>query len=403
MSQLPKIPASAYTPEMKTLGVISDITTFEGEWVPVSRNALTPGTRPLQLLPLPGTEFPVRHETSAMRGFQTELRHAGRSCVTQLFLHEQLRVAAVLGEQLREATVRSAMNPSVSELGGFAPLHNSSVTRLFVNEARPWIVEWHSCSSGCNVLNSCMAQLFLRRRNLGKLRDAAVHLGGATLPDHSFLSWLITYFIPNAMVFQFEDSEVTATYEEMCAMMDHHPEQGETPALPPGPRYDLTEIVALCPVYLPDGINTDQGLPLEPFLNKLSLIPPVPTHLIPTYGPANFRSRSRGHFDFGDNPVIRWPCPWWRIRLVTAGSMNLNYVLYANLDSSMAYFLDRISRQYGMIQRVPKIHNFESGLMTQSLLINLADRWQNRNTWYLGQGVMQDTMTPEYVNWFYTK
>ncbi|KDP34645.1 hypothetical protein JCGZ_11958 [Jatropha curcas] len=55
MSQLPEIPASAYTPEMNTLGAIPDITTFEGERVPVSRNPLTPGTRLLQLLPLPGT------------------------------------------------------------------------------------------------------------------------------------------------------------------------------------------------------------------------------------------------------------------------------------------------------------------------------------------------------------
>ncbi|KDP20527.1 hypothetical protein JCGZ_04954 [Jatropha curcas] len=73
MSQLPEIPASAYTLEMNTLGAILDISIFEGERVPISRNALTPGTRPLQLLQLPGTEFPVRHETSAMRGFQTEV------------------------------------------------------------------------------------------------------------------------------------------------------------------------------------------------------------------------------------------------------------------------------------------------------------------------------------------
>ncbi|KDP31679.1 hypothetical protein JCGZ_15282 [Jatropha curcas] len=72
MSQLPEFPASSYTPEMNTLGAIPDIMTFEGERVPVSRNALTPGTRPLRLLPLLGTEFPVRHETSVMRGFQTE-------------------------------------------------------------------------------------------------------------------------------------------------------------------------------------------------------------------------------------------------------------------------------------------------------------------------------------------
>ncbi|KDP20534.1 hypothetical protein JCGZ_05065 [Jatropha curcas] len=272
-------------------------------------------------------------------------------------------------------------------------------------------------------------------------------------PDHSLLSWLVMYFNPNTMVFQFEDSEATATYEEMCAVMGHHPEQDETPALPPGPRHDLAEIAALCPVYLPDIINPDQGLPLEPFLSKvlsmdvdpswiraccflllnmcamknsqprigdfrlltvvhdmqmyrhtvfmmvmgetmcwvkdialyvtdfnvhhrgclmllqaraldkLSLTPPVPTRLIPTYGPVNFRSRSRGHFDFGDNLVVRWTCPWWRIRLVTTGSVNLNYVLYASLERSMAYFPDRISRHYGMIQRVPRIHDFESGPM----------------------------------------
>ncbi|KDP21595.1 hypothetical protein JCGZ_03754 [Jatropha curcas] len=87
--------------------------------------------------------------------------------------------------------------------------------------------------------------------------------------NHGFLSWLVTRFNPNTMVFRFEDTEVTPTYEEMCAVMDHYPEQDETLALPPGPRYNLVEIVALCPIYLPDDINVDQGLPLEPFLNKV--------------------------------------------------------------------------------------------------------------------------------------
>ncbi|KDP25766.1 hypothetical protein JCGZ_23921 [Jatropha curcas] len=98
-------------------------------------------------------------------------------------------------------------------------------------------------------------------------------------------------------------------------------------------------------------------------LDKLSMISPVPARSIPTYGPANFRTRSRGHFDFEDNPVIRWTCPWWRIGRVTAGSMNLNYVLYASLDRSMAYFPDRVNRQYGVVQRIPRVHNFESGPM----------------------------------------
>ncbi|KDP24008.1 hypothetical protein JCGZ_27118 [Jatropha curcas] len=73
MSQISEIPASAYTPEMETLGVLPDVSTFDGKSIPVSRNPLTPGTRSLQLLPLLGTEFLVRYETSRMRGFQTDV------------------------------------------------------------------------------------------------------------------------------------------------------------------------------------------------------------------------------------------------------------------------------------------------------------------------------------------
>ncbi|KDP29593.1 hypothetical protein JCGZ_19347 [Jatropha curcas] len=278
-------------------------------------------------------------------------------------------------------------------------------------------------------------------------------------PNHGFLSWLVTHFNPNTMVFRFEDAEITPTYEEMCAVMDHHPTQNETPALPPGPRYDLAEIAALCPIWISFGFKLaamknrqpgvgdfrlltivrdmqlyhrtvfmmimgetmcwvkDIALHITNFnvhhrgcplllqawaMDKLSLIPPVPACLIPTYGAAIFQSRSRRRIDFSDNPTIRWTCPWWRIRLVTTGSMNLNYVLYASLDRSMAYFPDRISRQYGMIQRVPRIHNFESGLITSHLLTHLADRWRDRNTIYLDEGTMQDTGKPAYANWFFT-
>ncbi|KDP36211.1 hypothetical protein JCGZ_09964 [Jatropha curcas] len=101
--------------------------------------------------------------------------------------------------------------------------------------------------------------------------------------------------------------------------------------------------------------------------------------------------------------MIRYTCPWWRIGQVTARSMNLNYVLNASLDRSMAYFPDRVNCQYGGVQRVPRVHNFESGPMTQSLLTNLADHWRNQNTWYMGEGVIHDTVTPEYANWFYSQ
>ncbi|KDP33266.1 hypothetical protein JCGZ_13106 [Jatropha curcas] len=183
MSQISEIPASAYTREMETLGALPDIPTFDGEPMPVSQNPLTPGTRPLQLLPLSSTEFSVRYETSRMSGFQSE------GCV------------------------------------------NSRVTQV-------WSYEY------CIYPGSPSGDSSIETRRIPRYL-AHCH--------HTYAS----------------DSEVTPTYEEICAVMDHHPEQNETPALPPGPRYNLAEIVTLCPVYLPDGINTDQGLPLEPFLNKV--------------------------------------------------------------------------------------------------------------------------------------
>ncbi|KDP21703.1 hypothetical protein JCGZ_03638 [Jatropha curcas] len=78
MSQISEIPASAYTPEMEILGALPDIPTLDGESVPVSRNPLNLGTRPLQLLPLPSSEFPVWYEMSQMRGFRSEELENGR-------------------------------------------------------------------------------------------------------------------------------------------------------------------------------------------------------------------------------------------------------------------------------------------------------------------------------------
>ncbi|KDP42262.1 hypothetical protein JCGZ_01586 [Jatropha curcas] len=113
MSQISEIPASAYTPEMETLGALPDIPTFDGEPVPVSRNPLTPGTRPLQLLPLPGREFSVRYETSWMRSFQSEMRGTAfelrDASVLRTPNFEQLRDAAVewrgAGVEMRDAAV----------------------------------------------------------------------------------------------------------------------------------------------------------------------------------------------------------------------------------------------------------------------------------------------------------
>ncbi|KDP37535.1 hypothetical protein JCGZ_05974 [Jatropha curcas] len=405
---------------MNTLGAIPDMPTFEGEPVPVSRNPLTSGTRPLQLLPLPGTEFPVRYETSAMRGFQTEvwayeyriypggssddtptnsrripryLAHCHHTFAStehphywRCFLNDralsdllltpwegeawrtypargvapaqrrvrnapprhmcllegmtakdreeeydgssvdsflsagdyamyfstrlQVRLPKVLEYTQSEAeaeveaaaaapagpTAAAPAGPAGAVLGdvpfplgmevvldpglglGSAIIIPADLSRLLHH--RSWIMsmphtcllrDTRNCARGSGDWEVAEA-LVLPVRCYGPTPDG----GGSTLdeardlkPDHGFLSWLVTHFNPNTMVFRFEDYEVTPTYEEMCAVMGHHPEQDETPALPPGPRYDLTEIVALCPVYLPDGINTDQGLPLELFLSRV--------------------------------------------------------------------------------------------------------------------------------------
>ncbi|KDP30175.1 hypothetical protein JCGZ_18212 [Jatropha curcas] len=136
MSQTSEIPASAYTTEMETLGALPDIPTFDSELVPVSRNLLTSGTRPLQLLPLPGTEFPVRYETRRMRSFQAELRHA-----TVLWKNSSVRDCSSTRQSLEQ-------------------LHDATV------EMRGAAVEVRGAS-------------VLRMPNFKQLRDAAVELRGA--------------------------------------------------------------------------------------------------------------------------------------------------------------------------------------------------------------------------------
>ncbi|KDP35856.1 hypothetical protein JCGZ_10595 [Jatropha curcas] len=509
MSQLPEIPASAYTREMETLGALPDIPTFDGEPVPVSRHPLTPGMRPFQLLPLPGTEFPVRYKTSRMHGFRSKVwsyeyciypggpsgvspvesrriprylahRHhtyasgedpeywrsflndrelsdrllmrgywadhyflgervfdtpiapSQRSvphapprhmCLLEGLTREDLKVEyrgfwandflsagdfpsyfasrmqARLPEVLEYTQERKTHKTAAhyraeaaTEAGGaaaptgpasvvlgdvpFPPgmevmldpglgLGSGIVIPADLRQAPPAVQldpeptthvpaqRYQEICQRFGFARSYIGRLYSERHELrlrtrlevegipldssdededGSSSDGAPPspppptVAGPSLvgvvimwdidngsfigrfillqmgsqvssfvqsipddlwqvppldqltwlryfkdlkPNHGFLSWLVTHFNPNTMVFRFEDSEVTMTYEEMCAVIDHHPKQDETPALPPGPRYDLTEIVALCPVYLPDGINVDQGLPLEPFLNKV--------------------------------------------------------------------------------------------------------------------------------------
>ncbi|KDP41050.1 hypothetical protein JCGZ_03156 [Jatropha curcas] len=521
MSQLSEIPASAYTLEMETLGAVPDIPTFDDEPVPVSRNLLPPGPRPLQLLPSPGPEVPVRYETSRMRGFQSELfltpwdceawrTYPGRE-VAELHTRSRLLMRGYWADRyfLGERVFDTPEDLEV-EYRGFSVndfLSVSDFPSYFASrmQARlPEILEYtqapppvqldpeHTIHVPAQRYQEICQRFGFARSYIGRLysdvheRDLEIgRLRRHQSRQSSAVSRLQAEVERLRTKLEVEGIPLDSSEEDEDDSSSDDAPPSPPPAAAAGPshpRYDLAEIAALCPVYLPDGINTDQGLPLEPFLNKiqaccflllnvyvmknrqpgigdfrlltvvcdmqlyhrtvfmmimgetmcwvrdialhitdfnvhhhgcplllqtwaldkLSLIPSVPARLISTYGAAIFQSRTQRRFDFGDNPIVRWTCPWWRIRLVTTGSMNLNYVLYASLDGSMAYFPDRISSQYGMIQRVPKVHSFESGLITSHLLTNLADRWRNRNTRYLGEGVMQDTVTPEYVNWFFT-
>ncbi|KDP30068.1 hypothetical protein JCGZ_18393 [Jatropha curcas] len=126
MSQLPEILASAYTQEMETLGALPDIPTFDGEPVSVSRNPLTPGTRPLQFLPLSGTEFPVRYETSRMRGFRSEELENGR-----LRRHQSHQSSAVSWLQAEVEQLRTRL-----EVEGI-PLDSSERRRMALLRMAP--------------------------------------------------------------------------------------------------------------------------------------------------------------------------------------------------------------------------------------------------------------------------
>ncbi|KDP25778.1 hypothetical protein JCGZ_23968 [Jatropha curcas] len=463
MSQLSEIPASAYTPEMETFGALPDIPTFDGEPVPVSRNPLTPGTRPLQLLPLLvasrswSSEEQLRDAATEMRGATSWLR--GTSILGATYFKQlrdadvewrgvsaEMRYAAVLlSVQLRQSyvTLIWARPARVDQplmlppcLLGFAgPAYASSGRRCrlrrlcyrIVPHAASFPAGYAICIDG--AVERLHSHLHLRvRRDDPHTRGLCCHyrpslhwpgsptrcsisdghsLGPAgpllarchhTDPVHrarvsslgTFLDldlpWIraCCFLLLNVYAMKnrqpgIEDFRLLTIVRDM--QLYHHTVfmmiMGETMC--------WVRDIAL---HIIDFNVHHRGCPLllqAWALDKLSLIPPVLARLISTYGAAIFQSRSRRCFDFGGNPTIRWTCPWWRIRLVTTTGHDR-----------------KISRQYGMIQRVPRVHNFESGLITPHLLTTLADRWRSRNTVYLDEGTMKDTVKPAYANWFFT-
>ncbi|KDP42521.1 hypothetical protein JCGZ_02479 [Jatropha curcas] len=438
MSQISEIPAFAYTPEIEILGALPDIPTFDGEPVPVSRNPLTPEMRPLQLLPLPGLEFPIRYETSQMRGFRSEVnlgkaRSGGSATDASAFWDLldppiQARVVAAVRSLLGVTTqTRYTVQGCMSY---------EMVFRFWALSLEPWDCEAWRTYPGREV-----AELHTRSRLLMRGYWADRYFLGERVFDTPIApaQWRVPHAPPRHMCLleglNREDLEVE--YRGFSAndflsagdfpsyfaarMQARLPEVLEYIQVPAQRYQEICQRFGFARSYIGRLYSERHELELEngrlqrhqtrqssavsllqAEVERLRMRLEVEARLIPTYGPAVFQSRSRRRFDFGGNLTIRWTCPWWRIRVATIGSMNLNYVLYASLDRSMAYFPDRISRQYGMIQRVPQVHNFKSGLITSHLLTNLADRWQSRKTVHLDEGMMQDTVTPAYANWFFT-
>ncbi|KDP30083.1 hypothetical protein JCGZ_18558 [Jatropha curcas] len=540
MSQISETPASASTPEMEILGALPDIPTFDGESVPVSRNPLTPGTRPLQLLPLPGSEFPVR----VFPPEKIVARSGGSATDASAFwdlLDPPMRARVVAagfrdyaaGLRRTQPCFPPAMRYALMErwndcthtfVFGFGemtltPTDYAAITGLrFTGPAPPLDARYQTAAIGAQLVRSllgvttqtqytvqgCMSYETVFRfwaerirtrleawRELPEdVRPAAPNKGDpavlACLRDLSQVgsfdwatlglahfyhgldvwtcgsgesNWL---FIRPLEVWSYEyciypggpsgDSPIESRRIPRYLAHCHHTyASGEDPeywwsflndwelsdlSLEPwdceawrtypgqevaelytrsrllmrgywADRYFLGERVFDTPI-APAQRRVPHAPPrhmcLLEGLTREDLEAPPPVQLDPehtTHVPAQRYQEICSDSGLPD-PTSVGSTLMYISGLATIGSMNLNYVLYASLDRSMAYFPDRISRQYGMIQHVPRVHNFESGLITSHLLTNLADHWQSRNTVHLDEGMMQDTVSPAYANWFFT-
>ncbi|KDP31534.1 hypothetical protein JCGZ_15386 [Jatropha curcas] len=306
-------------------------------------------------------------------GLRQQSRHAGRSCVARLFFHEQLRDAAVrqcvrvsdsCGTQLARCVARlrgcgthlflgpHISNSCVAQLWGgvarvlrYGPMSTVSI-RLFLT---PWDCEAWRTYPGLEV-----AELHTRLRLL--IRGY----------------WADRYFLGERVF----DTPIA-------------PSQRRVPYAPP--RH-------MC---LLEGLTRED---LEVEYRGFSANDFLSAGYFPSYFASRMQPRlpeileyiQSKQINFLDNPFFMA----FRSQ-VSSFVQSISDDLWQIPPMDQLAWL-RISRQYGMIQRVPRIHNFESGLITSHLLTSLADRWRNRNTAYLDKGTMQDAVTPAYVNWFFT-
>ena len=64
----------------------------------------------------------------------------------------------------------------------------------------------------------------------------------------------------------------------------------------------------------------------------------------------------------------------------------------------MAYFPDRLQRQYGQTQEIPILHNFQVSPLSHRLIERLQTRWNSR-TRYPVAPPRGPPSVPNYVEW----
>src|SRR2546425_9066234 len=141
---------------------------------------------------------------------------------------------------------------------------------------------------------------------------------------------------------------------------------------------------------------------------KLGLVAPVSDDQIGCYRSNHFqRCRMLINFrhdwdhsimPFTNARFIRWTCPWWRLSRMTVETHLVRYVIYCSLSHSMAYFPDRIARQFMQTQGIPVLQSFAVSPLSRLLIERMNTRWTTRVR-HLIVSPRDVSAVPGYVDW----
>src|SRR2546428_648897 len=102
---------------------------------------------------------------------------------------------------------------------------------------------------------------------------------------------------------------------------------------------------------------------------KLGLVTPVSDDQVGYYRSNHFQRRRmlmnfRHDWDhaimsFANARSVQWTCLWWRLTRMTVETHLVRYVIYCSLSHSMAYFPDRVARQFMQTQGIPVLQNLK--------------------------------------------